>query len=225
MGLISPPSPTMAAAHRLKADCIAAKEALSSDTSTTISVMLPGLHADVRLTRSELEEMVRPLLLETVRSLQQTIRSAGLDRADVDRVLLVGGASRMPVVSELVSQALARPSFVDAHPKHVIALGAAIAAESTSTRSLSVRRRTRSPRRRAANRGGCRCPRRRTERSPRCLPHCRSPSPSSCRVGRLPRPSPHQAANLRAWNRPGGMPGGDGSSLRPRRGPWSSPRG
>ncbi len=125
---------TMAAAHRLKAECIAAKEALSSDTSVAISVTLPGLHADVRLTRSELEDMVRPLLLETVRSLQQTIRSAGLEPADVDRVLLVGGASRMPVVSELVSQALARPSFVDAHPKHVIALGAAIAAESMSTR-------------------------------------------------------------------------------------------
>ena len=126
---------TIAAAHRLRADCIAAKEALSSDTSATISVVLPGFHADVRLTRSELEDMVRPLLLETVTSLQQAIRSAGLDRADVDRVLLVGGASRMPVVSELVSQALARPSFVDAHPKHVIALGAAIAAASTPART------------------------------------------------------------------------------------------
>jgi actin-like ATPase involved in cell morphogenesis len=124
--------PAITAARRLRVECIAAKEALSSDTSASISVALPGLHADVRLTRAELEEMVRPLLQETVRSLEHTIRSAGLDRTNVDRVLLVGGASRMPIVSELVTDALARPSFVDAHPKHVIALGAAIAAGATT---------------------------------------------------------------------------------------------
>ncbi|HKE73688.1 MAG TPA: Hsp70 family protein, partial [Acidimicrobiales bacterium] len=124
--------PAITAARRLRAECTAAKEALSSDTSASISVALPGLHADVRLTRAELEEMVRPLLQETVRSLEQVIRSAGLDRTNVDRVLLVGGASRMPIVSELVTDALARPSFVDAHPKHVIALGAAIAAGATT---------------------------------------------------------------------------------------------
>jgi molecular chaperone DnaK len=126
--------PAISAARRLRAECVEAKEALSSDTSVAIPVALPGLHAEVRLTRSELEDMVRPLLLQTVRSLEQAIRSAGLDRADVDRVLLVGGASRMPIVSELVAEALGRPSFVDAHPKHVIALGAAIAAGTTATR-------------------------------------------------------------------------------------------
>jgi actin-like ATPase involved in cell morphogenesis len=124
--------PAITAARRLRAECTAAKEALSSDTAATIPVALPGLHADVRLTRAELEDMVRPLLQDTVRSLEQAIRSAGVDRADVDRVLLVGGASRMPIVSELVTEALARPSFVDAHPKHVIALGAAIAAGATT---------------------------------------------------------------------------------------------
>jgi actin-like ATPase involved in cell morphogenesis len=127
--------PAITAARSLRAECVAAKEALSSDTSAAIPVALPGLHAEVRLTRSELEDMVRPLLLETVRSLEHAIRSAGLDRADVDRVLLVGGASRMPIVSELVTDALGRPSFVDAHPKHVIALGAAIAAGTTATRT------------------------------------------------------------------------------------------
>ncbi len=120
---------TLAAAHRLRAECVAAKEALSSDTAVTITVALPDVHADVRLTRAELEDLVRPMLHETVDSLERAIRSAGLAPSDIDRVLLVGGASRMPIVSEMVGQALARPSFVDAHPKHVVALGAALAAE------------------------------------------------------------------------------------------------
>jgi hypothetical protein len=127
--------PAISAARRLRAECVEAKDALSSDTSVAIPVALPGLDAEVRLTRSELEDMMRPLLLQTARSLEQAIRSAGLDRADVDRVLLVGGASRMPIVSELVTEALGRPSFVDAHPKHVIALGAAITAGTTATRT------------------------------------------------------------------------------------------
>jgi ABC-type transport system substrate-binding protein/actin-like ATPase involved in cell morphogenesis len=120
---------TLTAAHRLRAECVAAKEALSSDTAVTITVALPDVHADVRLTRAELEDMVRPMLHETVESLERAIRSAELAPQDIDRVLLVGGASRMPIVSEMVGHALARPSFVDAHPKHVVALGAALAAD------------------------------------------------------------------------------------------------
>jgi len=117
-----------ATADRLLADCVAAKEALSSDTSVAIPVILPDLHTNVRLVRSELEAMVQPFLDDTVESLHLAIRSAGLAPTDIDRVLLVGGASRMPLVSEIISGAFARPSFVDAHPKHVVALGAAIAA-------------------------------------------------------------------------------------------------
>jgi ABC-type oligopeptide transport system substrate-binding subunit/actin-like ATPase involved in cell morphogenesis len=116
------------AVARLRADCVDAKEALSADTTVTIPVALPELHRDVRLTRAEVETMVRPVLEDTIQALREAIRSAGLDTDDIDRVLLVGGASRMPVVGDLVTQALGRPFFVDAHPKHVVALGAALAA-------------------------------------------------------------------------------------------------
>lgn len=113
---------------RLRAECVEAKEALSADTTVTIPVALPDLHRDVRLTRSELEALVQPVLEDSIEALRQTITSAGLVTDDVDRVLLVGGASRMPIVAALVTEALARPFFVDAHPKHVVALGAALAA-------------------------------------------------------------------------------------------------
>jgi actin-like ATPase involved in cell morphogenesis len=118
----------MSALARLRAECVEAKEALSSDTETSIPVLLPGLQTEVRLTRAEFEQMIRPTLTETVSALRRALTSAAVEPAQVSAVLLVGGSSRIPLVAELVSDALGRPIAVDAHPKHAIALGAAHAA-------------------------------------------------------------------------------------------------
>lgn len=115
-----------AAANRLRDECRQTKEALSSDTEGVIPVLLPSLQTEVRLTREEFEEMVRPRLKETIAALERAVRSAGLTFAEVDRILLVGGSSRIPVVGALVREATSRPTAIDAHPKHAIALGAAI---------------------------------------------------------------------------------------------------
>lgn len=116
---------TRSALARLRADCRAAKESLSTDTDVAISVMLPGLQTEVRLTRQEFEAMVRPRIAETVASLERAIRSSGVEMSAVDRILLVGGSSRIPLVAEMIKAATGRPTAVDAHPKFVIALGAA----------------------------------------------------------------------------------------------------
>ena len=112
---------------RLRDESRDAKEALSSDTDATIPVMLPNVQTEVRLTRSEFESMIRPRLNETVAALERAVRSAGIDMAGVSKVLLVGGSSRIPLVSDVVKEATGRPVAVDAHPKHSIALGAATA--------------------------------------------------------------------------------------------------
>ncbi len=114
---------------RLRADCVEAKEALSADTDVTIPVLLPGLRTDLRLTRSELESMIRPALRDTIGALQRALRAAHVVPADVRVVLLVGGSSRIPLVAQLVGNALGRPVAVDVHPKHAVALGAALAAD------------------------------------------------------------------------------------------------
>ena len=118
----------VAAVARLREECTIAKEGLSLDSETRVPVLLPTVQTEVRLTRGELEALIRPTLAETVTALERALRSAGLTAADVDHVLLVGGSSRIPLVSELVSSGLGRPVAVDAHPKHAIALGAAIVA-------------------------------------------------------------------------------------------------
>jgi YVTN family beta-propeller protein len=116
---------TAAALVRLRQECVLAKEALSVDTETAIPVLMPGLQTEVRLTRAELEEMMRPSIEATLSSLRRALRSAHVDPEDLTGVLLVGGSSRIPLVSQMVSAALGRPTAVDTHPKHVIALGAA----------------------------------------------------------------------------------------------------
>jgi hypothetical protein len=119
----------MAAVARLRDECRRAKEALSSDTDATIPIFLPGLQTELRLTRAEFEDMIRPRIHETIEALGRATRSAGLGFGDLDRILLVGGSSRIPLVAEMVRQATDRPVAVDAHPKHTMALGAAYVAE------------------------------------------------------------------------------------------------
>jgi len=128
-----------AAVARLRADIRSAKESLSTDADVTIPIMLPGLQTAVRLTRSEFEGMIRPRVLETVSALERAVRSAGVAMTDIDRILLVGGSSRIPLVRETVGRATGRPTAVDAHPKFAIALGAARSAMAAAALAEQVR--------------------------------------------------------------------------------------
>ena len=118
----------IAAVARLRQECVDAKEALSTDTDASIPVLLPNVQTEVRLTRSEFESMVRPALGESIAAMRRALASAEVEPESVSTVLLVGGSSRIPLVAQMVGAELGRPVAVDAHPKHAIALGAALAA-------------------------------------------------------------------------------------------------
>jgi molecular chaperone DnaK len=109
---------------RLRRDCVEAKEALSSDTHTVVPVALGGWSTSVRLTRSELEDLIRAPLEETVAAVGRAIRSAGLQPADLSAIVLVGGGSRIPLVREMLQQQFPVATALDTHPKHDVALGA-----------------------------------------------------------------------------------------------------
>jgi actin-like ATPase involved in cell morphogenesis len=115
----------IAAVARLREECVSAKEALSADTDVSIPVLLPNISTEIRLTRAELEAMVRPALHDSIEALRRALRSANVAPEQLHSVLLVGGSSRMPIVAQLVGAELGRPVAVDAHPKHAVALGAA----------------------------------------------------------------------------------------------------
>jgi molecular chaperone DnaK len=114
-----------AAIAQLRRRCVDAKEALSSDATSDVPVMLPGYTSTVRITRPEFEAMIRPMLLQTIDLVRTTLQRAHMEPAALGAVLLVGGSSRIPVVPQMVAEQLGLPVRVDAHPKLVVAKGAA----------------------------------------------------------------------------------------------------
>jgi YVTN family beta-propeller protein len=120
---------TTVALARLRQDCVLAKEALSLDTEATIPVFLPGRHLDVGITRAEFEDMIRAPVESTIGTLSRALRTADVPPDRLSAVLLIGGSSRIPLVGEMIARDLGRPTVVDAHPKHSVALGAAILAQ------------------------------------------------------------------------------------------------
>ncbi|MEV6490646.1 Hsp70 family protein, partial [Actinoplanes sp. NPDC051633] len=126
---LDPSDPSVVEAlSQLRRDCVIAKEDLSADTEVLIPVALPSMHTRVRLNRSEFEAMISPALSETVAAMRRALRSAGIAPTDLRSILLAGGSSRIPLVSELLSTEFGRPLVLDANPEHSIALGAAMAA-------------------------------------------------------------------------------------------------
>ncbi len=129
----------MAAVSRLRRDCVEAKESLSWDTDTAIAVALPNQRTEVRLTRREFEDMIRPTLVDTLDAVHRSLDSAGVRPDQVSSVLLVGGSSRIPLVGQMLVADLQRPVAIDVHPKHAVALGAShLAAADAGTIAVSA---------------------------------------------------------------------------------------
>ena len=112
---------------RLGRDCVEAKEALSTDVDVTIPIAIGGLATSLRLTRSEFESMIDENLDATISLTRRVLRSAGLTSADLTAFVLVGGSSRIPLVSEKLASAFHCALALNTHPKHEVALGAALA--------------------------------------------------------------------------------------------------
>jgi molecular chaperone DnaK len=107
---------------------VEAKEALSADTEAVVPVVLPGVSRQVLITRADFEDLIRTKVLGTIGVFAQVVHRAGLDPTRLHAVLLVGGSSRIPLVRQLLAQELGVRVALDAHPKHTVSLGAAIAA-------------------------------------------------------------------------------------------------
>ncbi|MFI0806399.1 Hsp70 family protein [Streptomyces echinatus] len=118
---------------RLQADVIAAKEVLSTLQEAVVHVRLPGVSRDVEITRSGFEALIRPMIMDTIGMFTDVLDRAGVRPDQLDAVLLVGGSSRIPLVSRLLESELGVSVRTDAHSKHVVSLGAAIAAAPRQT--------------------------------------------------------------------------------------------
>ena len=124
----------MMALQRLKEACEKAKCELSGTLQTNIN--LPFVTADasgpkhlnLSLTRAKLEELIEPLLERCRNPCLQCLSDAGLKASDVDEVILVGGATRMPAVQALVKEIFGKDGARNVNPDEVVAMGAAVQA-------------------------------------------------------------------------------------------------
>ncbi|MDA8141986.1 MAG: Hsp70 family protein [Desulfobacteraceae bacterium] len=107
-----------------------AKRALSDVPFARIreEYMIGDLHLDMEIARSEYEEMIRPLLRKTIDCVHRCFKDAAILPGAVDKVILVGGASRTPLVTELLSQVLPVAPRHEIDPDLIVAMGASIQA-------------------------------------------------------------------------------------------------
>ncbi len=122
------------ALQRLREASERAKVELSTVTQTTIN--LPFItadatgpkHLDYVLTRAKFEEMTADLVERCIGPFKQALSDAKMTEKDLDQVILVGGATRMPMIQELVRRLTGKEPNKEVHPDEVVAVGAAIQA-------------------------------------------------------------------------------------------------
>ncbi|SMY10736.1 molecular chaperone DnaK [Brevibacterium jeotgali] len=122
------------ALQRLKEAAEQAKKELSSASSTNISLQYLSMsqdgpiHLDEGLTRAKFEDLTSDLLDRTKKPFEQVIKDAGVTVSEIDHVVLVGGSTRMPAVSEAVEKLASREPNKGVNPDEVVAVGAAVQA-------------------------------------------------------------------------------------------------
>ncbi len=120
------------AVQRLKDAAEKAKHELSSTIQTEVNI--PFLTADasgpkhfsMTFTRAKLEELVRELIDRSIKLTKETVEQSGLKMSEINEVVLVGGQTRMPLITEEVKKLFGKEPHKDINPDEVVALGAAV---------------------------------------------------------------------------------------------------
>ena len=120
------------AMQRVKDAAEKAKKDLSGMSSTEISLPFISqgedgpIHLNMSLTKAKFEDLIRDLVESTTEPVRKAMKDAKLTAKDIDKVLLVGGSTRIPCVQELVKKELGKEPSKEVNPDEVVAMGAAI---------------------------------------------------------------------------------------------------
>ena len=120
------------AMQRVKDAAEKAKKDLSGMTSTEVSIPFitqseaGPLHLQVNLTRAKFEDLISDLLDSTMEPVRNALKDANLTKSDIDKILLVGGSTRIPKVVDLIKAELGKEPSKGVNPDEVVAMGAAI---------------------------------------------------------------------------------------------------
>ena len=120
------------AMQRIKDASEKAKKDLSGVTSTQISLPFISqgdngpLHLEMNMTRAKFEELVGDLIESTLDPVRSALKDAGMTKDDIDKVIFVGGSTRIPMVTDLIKKELGKEPSKGVNPDEVVAMGAAI---------------------------------------------------------------------------------------------------
>lgn len=121
------------AMQRLKEVAEKAKKDLSGMVSTQVSAPFIAkgedgepLHLDMTLTRAKFEDLISDLVESTLDPVKKALKDAKLTKKDIDKVILVGGSTRVPMVYDLITKELGKEPSREVNPDEVVAMGAAI---------------------------------------------------------------------------------------------------
>ena len=122
----------LTAMQRLKDAAEKAKKELSSTLTTNVNLPFitavdgQPVHLDINLSRAKFDELTHDLVEKTRKPVEDALHDAGLSASDIDKVLLVGGSTRVPAVQELVKKIIGKEPQKDINPDESVAIGAAI---------------------------------------------------------------------------------------------------
>ena len=113
-----------------------AKQVLSEQDETVLNLSVPdkGVQLSRRLSRQEMEAAVDEIVARTLEPCRQALKDAGLETPDIEEVVLVGGSTRMPLVRQRVAEFFGRTPLAGIDPDEVVAIGAAVQADTLSGR-------------------------------------------------------------------------------------------
>ncbi len=120
------------AMQRLKDAAEKAKKDLSGVNNTQVSLPFISqgesgpLHFELSLTRAKFEDLIRDLAESTLEPVRKALKDAKMDKNDINKVILVGGSTRIPMIQELVKKELGKEPHKGVNPDEVVAMGAAI---------------------------------------------------------------------------------------------------
>ncbi|NPV88282.1 molecular chaperone DnaK [Coprothermobacteraceae bacterium] len=103
---------------------------LETDISLPFIAMKDGqpVHLQMKITRAKLEQLVKPIVEKTAGPMEQALKDANLTPAQIDKIILIGGPTRMPIVRDFVEKFMGKPVERGIDPMEAVAMGAAIQA-------------------------------------------------------------------------------------------------
>jgi len=115
---------------RLRNDCRLAKEQLSAETAAAVHAALPGFSSDIRVTRTELEQLIAEPLNGFLDTVEETLQRNNIALSDISAVATVGGGANIPLVTQQLSTRLRAPVVTTPQSQLNVAAGAAVLADS-----------------------------------------------------------------------------------------------